>query len=164
MPDSPSAPRKMTPTVIAFGITQIIGWGITFNLPGVIGISISESFDSSLDMVLLGPTIMLSILVVVSWFISPMFERYGARMLMICGAAIIAGGLVLMSVAPTIELFLSSWILFGIGGAASLSTAVQIALAEVFDDRAKQAISAMSLVSGLSNTILWPIIATVIPG
>lgn len=159
MSEMESSPRRTAPTVIAFGITQIIGWGVTFNLPGVIGSSIAESFDSSLDVILFGPTVMLTILAVVSWWIAPLFERYGARLLMIAGALIMAVGLVVMAAAPTVQVFLAAWVLFGFGGAASLSTAAQIALADIFGDRARQAIGAMSLVSGLSNTILWPIIS-----
>ncbi|MCO5217313.1 MAG: MFS transporter [Thermomicrobiales bacterium] len=159
MAEIPSTQRKMAPTVLAIGICQIIGWGVTFNLPGVIGTSVAKSFDSSLDVVLLGPTVMLTILAVISWWMAPLFERFGARPLMIAGAAVMAVGLVVISVAPTVQVYLTAWILFGIGGAASLSTAAQIALADIFGDRARQAISAMSLVSGLSNTIMWPIVS-----
>ena len=161
MQDSATNKRSSTLTILAFGIAQIVGWGVTFNLPGVIGTSIADDLDSSLDMVLLGPTIMLTILAVVSWWIAPLFERFGARSLMVAGALVMIVGLALISIAPTVQVFLAAWILFGVGGAASLSTAAQIALAKVFGDRARQAISAMSLVSGLSNTILWPIISRI---
>lgn len=147
----------MAPTVIAIGFTQIIGWGATFNLPGVIGTSIADSFDSSLDRILLGPTVMLTILALVSWWVAPLFERFGARNLMIVGAIVMSVGLISMTQAPSIPSYIAAWILLGIGGATSLSTAAQIALAEVFGDRAREAIGAMSLVSGLANTILWPI-------
>src|SRR5699024_10631453 len=145
--ESGSPLRRTAPTVIAFGITQIVGWGVTFNLPGVIGTSIAEGFDSTLDTVLIGPTIMLTILAIVSWWIAPVFERYGSRMLMTTGALIIVAGLIMMALAPTVHVYLMAWVLFGLGGAASLSTAAQIALADIFGDRARQAIGAMSLVS-----------------
>lgn len=156
-----SSPRNMAPTVIAIGITQIIGWGATFNLPGVIGTSIADDFNSSLDVVLFGPTVMLTILGIVSWWIAPLFERFGTRILMTAGALIMAVGLLMMALAPTVHLFLFAWVFFGLGGAASLSTAAQILLADIFGDRARQAIGAMSLVSGLSNTILWPVISRI---
>lgn len=156
-----SSSRPYWPAVLAFGVAQIIGWGVTFNLPGVIGTSIAESFETSLDAVLLGPTIMLTILAFVSWWIAPLFERYGARLLMIGGAFLLIAGLLVMSVAPNIGVYFVAWAIFGIGGAASLSTAAQIALAEVAGDRARQAIGAMSLVSGLSNTVLWPIVSRI---
>lgn len=153
--------RKTWPTILAFGITQIIGWGVTFNLPGVIGTSIATSFQSSLDLVLLGPTVMLTAMAVVSWWSAPLFERFGTRILMSTGAIIIASGLLIMSVAPTMSVFLAAWLLFGIGGAISLSTAAQIAMAELHWDRARQSIGGMALVSGLSNTILWPLFARI---
>lgn len=151
--------RKTWPTILAFGITQILGWGVTFNLPGVIGPSIARSFHSSLDLVLLGPTVMLTAMAAVSWWSAPLFDRFGTRILMPVGAIIIASGLLVMSVAPSMLVFLTAWLLFGIGGTVSLSTASQIAMAEIHGERARQAIGGMALVSGLSNTILWPIFA-----
>ena len=68
----------MMPSVIAFGTAQIIGWGVSFNIPGVIGPSIADGLDTSLDVVLLGPTVMLTILAVFSWFSASLFERFGA--------------------------------------------------------------------------------------
>lgn len=56
----------MAPAVVAIGAAQIIGWGASFNLPGVIGPSIAESLGSSLDRVLLGPTVMLTVLALIS--------------------------------------------------------------------------------------------------
>ncbi|MCA9832671.1 MAG: MFS transporter [Thermomicrobiales bacterium] len=153
--------RRMAPTVLAIGICQIIGWGATFNLTGVIGTSIANTFDASLDVILLGPTVMLTMLAIVSWWTAPLFERIGARKMMLGGAIVMTVGLLAITFAQSVYLFLAVWLLFGIGGAASLSTAAQIALAEVFDDRARQAISALSLVSGLSNTILWPIVSRI---
>ena len=161
MENGDSGPRKMLPSVIAFGTAQIIGWGVSFNIPGVIGPSIADGLDTSLDVVLLGPTVMLSILAVFSWFSASLFERFGARKLMIAGALVMGVGLLLLASADSVPVFLGTWILFGIGGALALSTAAQIALAEIFGDRARQAIGAMSLVSGLSNTILWPIISRI---
>ena len=148
-------------TVIAVGLTQIIGWGATFNLPGIIGPAIAESLDSSLDVVLLGPTVMLTILSIASWWAAPFFERFRARRMMIAGALTMAVGLVIVTLAESVSVFLLAWVLFGVGGAGCLSTAAQIALADIFGSRARQAIGSMSLVSGLANTILWPIIARI---
>lgn len=155
----PDTSRKLAPTVLAIGMCQILGWGASFNLPGVIGPSIASSFDSRLEIILLGPSIMLTVLALCSWWMAPVIERNGARVLMMIGAGVMAVGLVAMTASQSVTMFLASWILVGIGGAAALSTPAQIALKEIFGDRARQAIGAMSLVSGLANTILWPILA-----
>lgn len=76
---------------------------------------------------------------------------------MTVGAMIMSIGLIAMSMSTSVPFFIASWMLLGIGGAGALSTAAQIAMAEIFGERARQAIGAMSLVSGLSNTFLWPI-------
>lgn len=149
----------MGSTVLAIGLAQIIGWGASFNLPGVLGPSIARSFETSLDVILLGPTVMLTVLALCSWWMAPVLERHGARTAMMIGAVVMALGLTIITLAPVVQVYLAAWVLVGIGGAAALSTPAQVALKEIFDDRARQAIGMMSLVSGLGNTILWPILS-----
>ena len=70
---------QLLPGIAAVGITQIIGWGSTFHLPGVLGETIAADLGFTLTIALLGPTVMLVTLAGVSWFLSGSFERYGAR-------------------------------------------------------------------------------------
>ena len=62
---------QLLPGIAAVGITQIIGWGSTFHLPGVLGETIAADLGFTLTIALLGPTVMLVTLAGVSWFLSP---------------------------------------------------------------------------------------------
>ena len=154
-PVSPSA-RRLLPKVSAIGVTQIIGWGTTFNLPGVLGKSIAESLDLSLTVVLAGSTAMLVTLAVVAWALTSYFERLGARPIMLTGTIVAAFGLGLLSLAQNQTMYFLAWIVLGIAGAGILTTSAQIAIAEFAGEGAKQAIGMLALFGGVSSTIFWP--------
>lgn len=139
------------------GITQIIGWGSTFNLPGVLGDRIAADLGFSLTVALLGPTVMLIVLAGVSWLLAGPFDHFGARTVMTIGTLLAALGLLLLAGAQERATYLLPWIVLGIAGAGTLTTAAQIAVAEIAGEQARQWIGILALFSGLASTIFWPL-------
>lgn len=145
--------------IAALSLTQLIGWGATFNLPAVIGPAIAADLTMPLPLIMAGPTIMLIIMALLSWPLSTIFEQRGARPLMILGSALGALGLCVMSAANSTAVYFLAWGILGFAGAGMLTTPAQVALAEIAGDKARQALSALMLASGLTSTISWPISA-----
>ena len=148
---------QLLPGIAAVGITQIIGWGSTFHLPGVLGETIAADLGFTLTIALLGPTVMLVTLAGVSWFLSGSFERYGARAVMSIGSVISTIGLLLLAVAQGRISYLLPWVVLGAAGAGMLTSAAQIAVSDFTGDRARQSIGILTLFSGLAATIFWPL-------
>lgn len=148
---------RLLPRIAAIGITQIIGWGATFNLPGVLGEEIAANLGFSLTIALLGPTVMLVVLAGVSWFLAGSFERFGARPIMTIGTVLAAAGLLLLAGAQERITYLLPWVVLGVAGAGILTTAAQIAVAEFAGEHARQSIGMLALFSGLAATIFWPL-------
>ncbi len=148
---------RLLPRIAAIGVTQIIGWGATFNLPGVLGAGIAADLGFSLTIALLGPTVMLVILAGVSWFLAGTFERIGVRPVMMIGTILAACGLLLVAGAQGRITYLLPWIILGVAGAGILTTAAQIAVAEIAGENARQSIGMLALFSGLASTIFWPL-------
>ena len=148
---------RLLPGIGAIGITQIIGWGSTFNLPGVLGDRIAADLNFSLTVALLGPTVMLVVLACVSWFLAGSFERFGTRPIMTLGTLLASGGMLLLAGAQGRITYLLPWIVLGVAGSGILTTAAQIAVAEIAGDHARQSIGILALFSGLASTIFWPL-------
>jgi predicted MFS family arabinose efflux permease len=148
---------RLLPRVGAIGITLIIGWGSTFNLPGVLGDRIAADLGFSLTVALMGPTVMLFVLAGVSWFLAGSFERFGTRPVMTIGTLLAALGLLLLAGAQERITYLLPWIVLGVAGAGILTTAAQIAVAEIAGEHARQSIGILALISGLASTIFWPL-------
>ncbi|WP_197504068.1 MFS transporter [Ketogulonicigenium vulgare] len=143
--------------VAALSVTQFIGWGSMFWLPAVIGPAMAADLQMPLPMIMAGPTVMLVLMAVTSWPLAPIFERRGARSVMIPGALLAVAGLVTLAFAQGPLSFLAAWILIGLAGAGMLTTPAQIAVTEVAGDKARQALGILILTGGLTPTIVWPL-------
>jgi len=149
--------RRIVLAVLALGLTQIIGWGTTFNLPAVLGPAMAAELGVSLPAIMAGPTIMLVAMAATSWALARLNERHGPHAVMAAGSAIGALGLALIGVSPNVFVYCAAWLVLGFAGTAMLTTAAQIALARIAGDKARQAISGLMLFGGLASTISWPI-------
>jgi MFS family permease len=145
--------------VAALSLTQLVGWGATFWLPAVTGPAMAGDLGMALPMVMAGPTVMLVVMAMVSWPLSTIFERYGARPVMVLGSPLGAAGLLVMGLANGPASYVLSWIILGLAGASMLTTPAQIAVTEIAGEKARQALGVLILAGGLTSTIVWPLTA-----
>lgn len=143
--------------VAALSLTQLIGWGATFWLPAVTGPAIADELRMALPMVMAGPTVMLVVMAMVSWPLSAILERHGARPVMALGSLLGTVGLLVMGLANDPVSYVLSWIILGIAGASMLTTPAQIAVTEIAGEKARQALGVLILAGGLTSTIVWPV-------
>ena len=151
---------NLSPTVIvvvALSLTQLLGWGATFWLPAVTGTLMAVDLSLPLPVIMAGPTAMLLVMAMVSWPLGTVFERYGARPIMMVGSPLGAAGLLTMGLATGPVSYFLSWIIIGCAGACMLTTPAQIAVTEVAGEKSRQALGILILAGGLTSTIMWPI-------
>lgn len=111
----------------------------------------------ALPMVMAGPTVMLVVMAMVAWPLSAVFERYGARPIMVLGSPLGAVGLLVMALADGPVSYALAWIVLGLAGAGMLTTPAQIAVTEIASEKARQALGVLILAGGLTSTIMWPL-------
>jgi predicted MFS family arabinose efflux permease len=145
--------------VVALSVTQLIGWGATFWLPAVTGPAMASDLGMALPMVMAGPTVMLVVMAMVSWPLSTVFERYGARPIMVLGSPLGAVGLSVMALSDGPVFYAVSWGILGLAGASMLTTPAQIAVTEIAGEKAREALGVLILAGGLTSTIVWPLTA-----
>ncbi|AYG61576.1 MFS transporter [Rhizobium jaguaris] len=143
--------------VAALSLTQLIGWGATFWLPAVTGPAMAGELGMALPMVMAGPTVMLVVMATASWPMSGIFERHGARPIMVLGSLLGAAGLLVMGLANDPMSYVLSWIMLGLAGTCMLTTPAQIAVTEIAGEKARQALGVLILAGGLTSTIVWPL-------
>ncbi|MHB0773488.1 MFS transporter [Bradyrhizobium sp. 5.13L] len=136
-------------------ITQLVGWG-TIGLPAIVGRDLAADLGMSLPAVFAGTSVLYVSMGLCAPWLAKSFARHGARTVMMAGTIVTAPGFVLLSLAREPMLYFAAWIVLGIAGSATLSTGAYIMLNEVAGRRAKSAIGALMLVTGLSNSIFWP--------
>ncbi len=150
--------KKLLWILFVLAVTQVIGWG-TISLPAVIGDQLARDIGLSLPLVFAGSTTMLVVTGIAALLLSNAFVTHGARILMAAGSVVAAFGFLLLAYATGPVVYFAAWVILGISGAATLSTASYVFLNEMAGVAAKRPISALMLVTGLSSSIFWPITA-----
>lgn len=150
-------PSPTTRAIAALSLTQLIGWGSTFWLPAVTGPAMAAELGMGLPLVMAGPTAMLVVMALVSWPLGAVFERHGARPVMVLGSLLGALGLALVGLAQGPVSYLLAWTVLGLAGAGMLSTPAQIAVTEIAGDKARRALGVLILAGGLTSTLFWPL-------
>jgi MFS family permease len=151
--------RSRAKTVTLLGVTQIFAWGSSYYLPAVLGVAISSNTGWPLSLVVGG----LSLGLVVGGLVSPMVgSRIGdghGRTVLAASAICIGLGLLLLAVAPSLPIYLSAWIIIGVGMGAGLYDAAFSVLGTLYGLEARRTITALTLFGGLASTVCWPLSA-----
>lgn len=143
--------------IVTLGITQVIGWGTTYDLPAVFVRQFSSEFSVSIGWVMTGVTVMLGLSAILSPGIGGLINRHGARRFLTIGSAMMAAGLFCISIAESFRVYIAGWIVLGLGAPLALSLAALSAVSQIAGDRARGAISVLLLLTGLSASIFWPL-------
>ncbi len=158
---SPAAGLKIGDTavraVLSLGVTQIIAWGTTLYALGVLGNPIAAETGWARSLVFGGLTAGLLAASLVSTWIGRLIDRWGARRIMVLGAAMNAVGLVWLSFARDPYTYLAAWLFLGPAMRMTLYDAAFAALVQVTPSHGRRAISYLTLFGGFASTIFWPI-------
>lgn len=141
--------------VAVLAATQLIGWG-TVGLLAILGRPIAEELHMSLAAVFAGNSVLYVVMGLWAPVLSRGFARFGARRVMLAGSAVAVAGFLLLAAAHGPARYFLAWAILGTAGSATLTTAAFILLNELAGPRARSAIGALMLVTGLSSSLFWP--------
>jgi predicted MFS family arabinose efflux permease len=150
----------LSPTVrvtAGIGFTQIIGWGTTYLMPSVLGRHIQAELGMPAETIFLGITVMSAAGAICAPRVGRFVDKSGARFVMTIGSLVYALSLVALSQSWNMASYLACWAAVGLASGLALSTPASIALVQVAGPRARQAISLLTIIGGLSSTIFWPL-------
>jgi predicted MFS family arabinose efflux permease len=151
----------MVTAILAIG--QIVGWGTTFYLPGIIGRDIARDLALSSEAAYGGITVMVVTSAVLSPMVGRWLDRYGTRWFMAGGSLLMAGGLSVLAHATSLAGYLSAWAIIGIASVFCLSLPATTTLAQVAGPAARRSMVVLMLFTGLSSSVVWPITAFLEP-
>jgi predicted MFS family arabinose efflux permease len=145
--------------IAALGCVQILKWGGSYYLPAVLGKHIVAATGWSYAIVIGGLSLGLAISGLSSIFIGRRIEHHGGRPVLLFATIVLAFGEVLLGMAPNPLAYFAAWAVLGIGMGAGLYDAAFATLGRLYGQRARQAISTLTLWSGFASTVTWPLSA-----
>lgn len=155
-------PELSLGVVSRLGIAQLIGWGVTFYLPGAFAQALADDLGWSRALAFSG----LSLAMVVMGLVSPvsgrLIQRYGGRRIMAAGASLNALGCAVLACSHSEFSYFGAWMLLGVGMRLSLYDAAFATLVGLAGDGASRAMLQITLLGGLASTVFWPLGAALV--
>ncbi|MEZ5853624.1 MAG: MFS transporter [Hyphomicrobiaceae bacterium] len=143
--------------IAGLGATQIIGWGTTFSSLPIFGSPIAHDLGMAREWAFAGITVTLLVGALVAPRIGRRIDRAGARTVMVVGSVVAALALAVMSQSWNLYSYLAGWVVLGLATPMMLMNAAMPGLVQVVGANARQAITSLMLLSGLTSTIFLPI-------
>lgn len=141
------------------GIVQILAWGSSYYLLAVLAAPIAADTGWRLSWIVGG----LSLGLLVAGLISPRVGRiigeFGGRGVLAVSAALLGLGLLILALSPNFAVFLAGWLVLGAGMGCGLYDAAFATLGSIYRERARPAITQLTLWGGFASTVCWPLSA-----
>ena len=143
--------------VFCLGLSQLVGWGVSFYLAGTFGQAIQDDTGWSGATVYGG----LSAAIVVMGLSSPLagraVDRHGGQRTMTTGACLNAIGCLGLALSDSLATYYAAWLVLGLGMRLSLYDAAFATLARIGGPTARRPVSQITLLGGLASTVFWPV-------
>jgi MFS family permease len=145
--------------ISGLGIGQIFAWGSSYYLPAVLAKPIVDDTGWPLAWVIGGLSIGLLVAGLVSPWMGRTIARRGGRPVLMASTLLLAAGLCMLALAPSIPVYLSAWVVVGIGMGAGLYDPAFASLGRLYGEAARSAITTLTLFGGFASTVCWPLSA-----
>lgn len=143
--------------VSALGIVEIFAWGSSYYLLTVLAPTIVQDTGWPLSWIL-G---CLSCGLIVSGLLSPRvgrtIGRRGGQPVLGVALLVLSVGLLILSIAPSLPVFLLGWLVIGAGMSGTLYDAAFATLGRLYGSEARRSISTLTLWGGFASTVCWPL-------
>ncbi|PDT28439.1 MFS transporter [Rhizobium sp. L9] len=146
-------------TVIVLAVTQLIGWGTTFDMLGVMGRIVAADLGMANEVAFAGLTIMMMVSAILGPVTGRCLAHYGAARVLSAASVTFALGLSLLAGANGVILYAAAWMVIGVGGALGLSAPAYTAVVEREEMNGKRVVAVLMLFTGLSSAVFWPILS-----
>lgn len=145
--------------IAALGTTQTLAWASSYYLPAILADSIARDLGISSNWFFAA----FSASLVISGLLGPrvgrQIDRVGGREVLSVSNVILAAGLALLGASTTLWMLGTAWLLLGVGMGLGLYDAAFGTLGRIYGDKARGAITGITLIAGFASTVGWPLSA-----
>lgn len=140
----------------ALGMTQVLAWGTTFYIPATMIAAASETLGASRTVLLAAFSWSLLVAAFCAPRVGRTIDAVGGRRVLVAGAVITCGGLLVLAAAPSVLVWFAAWTVLGFGMALSLYDAAFATIGRLLGRDARPAIVGVTLLGGFASSLGFP--------
>jgi predicted MFS family arabinose efflux permease len=144
--------------VAALAVSQILGWGTTYEMPAVFGRAMAADLGLVNEMAFAGLTVMMLVMAFLGPWTGRMIARHGASRVLAMGSVLMAAGLVTLALSTGLVTYALAWLILGAGGSFALTVPAFAAVVEREGRDSRRAIGILMIFTGLSSAVCWPLL------
>jgi len=148
--------------VALLGTMTILTYGTTYYLLTVLAPPIVADTGWPLAWVIGGLSLGLLVSGLAAPWVGKRIEHQGGRAVLPAGCLVLAAGLALLALAPSLWVYALAWGLLGLGMAATLYDAAFAAVGRQYGAQARSMITLLTLFGGFASTVCWPLAALLV--
>jgi MFS family permease len=148
--------------LVVLCVSEIVSWGVLYYALPVLAPAIADSTGWSIAAVTAAFSTGLVVSALVGIPVGRWLDRIGPRLVMTTGSVLAVPAVVGIALAPTLPWFVAAWVLAGVAMAGTLYPPAFAALTRWWGPRRLAALTALTLLAGLSSTIFAPLTATLL--
>jgi MFS family permease len=152
-------PAALRRVVTVLCVTEIVSWGILFYAFPVLSTTIRDAEGWSLTWLVACFTAAQLAAAAVGLWVGRHIDARGPRLVMSAGSLLGVLAVVAIAAAPTLWLFLLSWLVAGVAMSATLYAPAFAAITGWAGAHRVRALTAVTLVAGLASTVFAPVTA-----
>jgi hypothetical protein len=146
----------------ALGINQTLSWGMTFYLPAIVAGPVAATLGQSGFRVLGAFSWALLVAGACAPRVGRWIGRNGGRGALLASIVVIAGGQVVLALAPNLAVWYLGWTVIGVGMSMGLYDAAFATAGGLLGQEAGPIITGITLVAGFASSVFWTLGATLI--
>lgn len=147
-----------TALVAALTLSQILGWGTTYEMPAVFGRAMAADLGLANETAFAGLTLMMLVMAFLGPWTGRQIARHGASKVLAMGSVLMAAGLATLALSTGLVLYAVAWLILGVGGSFALTVPAFAAVVEREGRDARRAIGILMVFTGLSSAVCWPLL------
>lgn len=149
--------RATAVQVLVLGITQTVAWASSVYLVAIVALPIGRDLAVRDTTVYGAFSLALAISAVLGPAIGRAIDRNGGRTVLAASNVVLASGLTLLAVSPSVGFLFAAWCVMGVGMAMGLYDTAFAALVRMHGQAARGPITGVTLIAGFASTVGWPL-------
>jgi predicted MFS family arabinose efflux permease len=156
---SETPPPRRWKIVAALGTTQTVAWASSYYLAAILADPIARELGISSAGVFAPFSAALVLAALLGPRVGRTIDRFGGREVLAVSNVLFAAGLALLAAAYSVWAIWLGWLVLGMGMGLGLYDAAFATLGRIYGDKARSAITGITLVAGFASTVGWPLTA-----